>query len=207
MFKSSQSSHSTPSRVCSRIGRASRTSGRAVAGLLTGAIFVAGVAGCAAAGPFNPERLAPEQLGQVQQICRSVMGIPVGIGLSTDCVANLSSSAAALSRGRSHGAALEDARRACLGKGLRADDPALPVCELSTVSDHGGPAADAPAMRIDTSGLTAPARSYFYASFAEVRRREQMACARLGYDPINGNFAECVASLDSALFASEHVAQ
>ncbi len=178
-----------------------------MAGLLIGAISVAGAAGCATAGPFNPERLPPEQLSQVQQICRSVMGIPAGIGLSTDCVANLSSSAAALSHGRSNGVALDAARRACLDKGLKAGDPALAVCELSTASDYRAPATGTAAVRIDTSDLTAPAKSYFYASFAEVRRREQMACARLGYDPINASFANCVASLDSALFASEHVAQ
>ncbi|MGZ3402736.1 MAG: hypothetical protein ACXWKN_05410 [Phenylobacterium sp.] len=175
-----------------------------MASLLIGAISIAGVAGCATAGPLAFANLAPEQLGQVRQICRSVMGIPAGIGLSADCVANLSGSAAALIQARTHGAALDEARRACLGKGLTAGDPALAVCELSTASD---PAAPAAAMRIDATGLTSPAKSYFNASFAEVRHREQAACARLGYDPINTSFAKCVASLDSALFASEHAAQ
>jgi hypothetical protein len=189
------------------IGRSPRSGGRATAGLLIGAIAIAGMVGAAAAGAYNPSRLAPEQLVQVHQICRSVMGIPEGFGLSTDCVANLSSSAVILSQGRAHGVALDEARRACLGKGLAAGDPGLPVCELSAASDHGAPAGGAATARIDTSGLTRPAKSYFNASFNEVRRREQMACARLGYDPINGRFANCVASLDSALFASQHVMQ
>ncbi|THD52994.1 hypothetical protein [Phenylobacterium sp.] len=178
-----------------------------MAGLLIGAFSIAGIASCATAGPYNPSNLAPAQLAQVQQICHSVIGIPVGIGLSTDCVANLSGSAAALIQARTHGVALDEARRTCLGKGLAAGDPALPVCELSSTSDHGAPAADAAAVQIDISGLTPPAKSYFNASFDEVRRREQMACARLGYDPINGSFAKCVTSLDSALFASQHVMQ
>ncbi|HEX3363814.1 hypothetical protein [Phenylobacterium sp.] len=185
----------------------SLSGGRVAAGLLIGVVSIAAIAGCATAGPYNPLRLAPAQLAQVHQICRSVMGIPDGLGLSADCVANLSSSAVTLSQGRAHGVALDEARRACLGKGLAAGDPGLPVCELSTVSDHGAPAADAAIARIDTAGLTPPARSYFNASFDEVRRREQMACARVGYDPINGSFAKCVASLDSALFASQHVMQ
>jgi hypothetical protein len=113
----------------------------------------------------------------------------------------------ALSQGRAQGAALDEARHACLGKGLTAGDPKLAVCELSTVADRGAPAPDAAAARFDTAGLATPAGSYFNASFGEVRRREQMACARLGYDPINGGFAKCVASLDSALFASQHVMQ
>ena len=207
MSKQSQSSHSTPPQRCSWIGRSSRTGGRVVASLLIGVTSIAGIAGCASAGPYNPSDLAPTQLSQVQQICRSVMGIPVGIGLSSDCVANLSNSAVALSQGRAHGVALDEARRTCLGKGLTADDPKLAVCELSTASDHAAPTADGAAARIDATDLTPPARSYFNASFDEVRRREQMACARLGYDPINRSFAKCVASLDSALFASQHVMQ
>lgn len=207
MASRSPSSHSTTPTFCSWIGRSSRTSGRAAASLLLGLISSAVIAGCASAGPYNPSRLAPEQLAQVHQICRSVMGIPDGFGLSADCVANLSSSAVALSQSRAHGVALDAARRACLGKGLAAGDPGLAVCELSTASDHGAPAADAATVRIDASGLAPPAKSYFNASFDEIRRREQMACARLGYDPINGSFAKCVASLDSALFASQHVMQ
>jgi hypothetical protein len=207
MFNPSQSSRGAAPRRRSWIGGSSPTIRRVAASLLIGVTSIAGVAGCASAGPYNPSGLAPTQLSQVRQICSSVMGIPAGIGLSSDCVANLSSSAAALSQGRAHGVALDEARRACLGKGLAAGDPRLAVCELSTVSDHGAPAPGAAAASIDTAGLTTPAGSYFNASFDEVRQREQMACARLGYDPINGGFAKCVASLDSALFASQHVMQ
>jgi hypothetical protein len=180
---------------------------RAAAPLAIGLLAAAGVAGCASAGPYNPANLEPAQLGQVQQICRSVMGIPSGIGLSTDCVGNLSQSAVALRPGDAQGRALEAARQACLGKGLTPGDPSLSVCELSGVSDHASPVAGLARVRIDTAALEKPARSYFYASFNEVRRREQTACARLGYEPIDGRFAACVASLDAALFASEHPMQ
>jgi hypothetical protein len=170
--------------------------------MLIGLLAATGVAGCASAGPYNPSNLTPTQLGQVQQICRSVMGIPAGIGLSSDCVENLSGSAVALSQGNTQGQAMLAARRACLGKGLTPGDPALAECELSTAANRAAPTA----VRIDTDAIEKPAKSYFYASFNEVRRREQTACARLGYEPIDGRFASCVASLDEALYASEHPA-
>jgi hypothetical protein len=174
---------------------------RVSVGMLAG-LLAAGVAGCASAEPYNPARLAPAQLGQIQQICRSVMGIPVGIGLSSDCVENLSGSAVALSQSNTQGQALAEARRTCLAKGLTPGDPALSTCELSTVANASAPASRV--VRIDAAALEKPAGSYFYASFNEVRRREQAACARLGYEPIDGRFASCVANLDAALYASEH---
>jgi hypothetical protein len=163
-----------------------------------GLFALAGLSGCASAGPYNPSNLPPPQLSQVQELCHSVMGIPLGIGLSSDCVENLSSSAMALSGGRS----LLEARHACLHKGLAPGRLALSQCELTTVSQPS-----APDVQVDTSGLQRPAKSYFNASFDEVRRREQDVCARLGYDPIDASFTQCVGSLDAALFASMHPMQ
>jgi hypothetical protein len=163
-----------------------------------GLFALAGLSGCASAGPYNPSDLPPPQLSQVQELCHSVMGIPPGIGLSSDCVENLSNSAVALSGGRT----LQGARRACLRKGLAPGQLALSQCELTAVSQPS-----APEVRVDTSGLQRPAKSYFNASFDEVRRREQDVCARLGYDPIDGSFTQCVGSLDAALFASTHPMQ
>lgn len=170
---------------------------------LIGLFAIAGAAGCASAGPYNPSHLPPNQLSQVQELCGSVMGIPAGIRLSSDCVESISGSAVAISQART----LQDARRGCLGKGLASGQLGLAECELTTVSQPTAAASDRADVRVDTSGLQRPAKSYFNASFDEVHRREQTACARLGYDPINGNFARCVARLDSALFASTHPMQ
>lgn len=60
------------------------------------------------------------------------------------------------------------------------------------------------AARIEASVASDSAQSYFRASSQEIRRREQSACARLGYDPTSGGFAACVASLDTALYAADH---
>jgi hypothetical protein len=131
------------------------------------------------------------------------MGIPAGIGLSSDCVESLSSAAVAISQAQT----LQDARRGCLGKGLAPGQPGLAECEVTTVSQRAAPASDQADVRVDTSGLQRPAKSYFNASFDDVRRREQTACARLGYDPVNSSFSRCVARLDAALFASAHPMQ
>jgi hypothetical protein len=49
--------------------------------------------------------------------------------------------------------------------------------------------------------------SYFYASTAEVRRREASACAQIGYDPASSGFARCVANLQSDLHDADHPMQ
>lgn len=139
--------------------------GRIGASALIG-IALASVADCASAGPYNPSDLPPPQLSQVQELCHSVMGITPGVRLSSDCVENLSNSAAAQASRRSP-----------------------------------------PKVQVDTSGLQRPAKSYVNASFDEVRRRERDACARLGYDPIDASFTQCVASLNAALLASAHPMQ
>lgn len=184
----------TPSSTGHRNAFGKRTGVNALIGLFA----LTGVAGCASAGPYNPSHLPPPQLSQVQELCHSVMGIAVGDELSSDCVENLSSSAVALSRGRG----LQQARRACLGKELARGQLGLSQCELTSVSQTA-PAALGVDVQVDTPGLQRPAKSYFNASFDEVRRREQDACARLGYDPINANFGQCVADLDAALSASK----
>jgi hypothetical protein len=170
---------------------------------LLGLFAIAGVAGCASAGPYNPSHLPPRELSQVQELCGSVMGIPAGIGLSSDCVESLSSAAVAISQAQT----LQDARRGCLGKGLAPGQPGLAECEVTTVSQHAAPAFGQADVRVDTSRLQRPAKSYFNASFDDVRRREQTACARLGYDPVNSSFSRCVARLDAALFLSAHPMQ
>jgi|GEM_PF-2116840 len=203
MPKPTLSSPGLSPRSCSWIGRAFPSRGGAVASLLIGALSIAGMSGCASAGPYNPSRLAPTQLSQVQQLCRSVMGISVGIGLYSDCVENVSGSAVAIAQAR----ALDAVRQDCLAKGLAPGQLGLSKCELTMVSQRSAPALAAADVRIDTSGLGKPAKSYFNASFDEGRRREQDVCARLGYDPINAGFAQCVTSLDTAIFASLHPMQ
>jgi hypothetical protein len=46
--------------------------------------------------------------------------------------------------------------------------------------------------------------SYFQGSPQELHRREQQACASVGFDPANRSYESCVADLASSLFAIDH---
>jgi hypothetical protein len=50
-------------------------------------------------------------------------------------------------------------------------------------------------------------KSYFYASPDEVHRREELACARLGFVPLSGAFESCVANLAGTLDAIDAPSQ
>jgi hypothetical protein len=165
---------------------------------LAAALASAGAAACAGPAPFNPSDLPSAQLSQMGEICQAVMGIPAGFSLKTACVESLSTSLAALGQGRG----LQGAQGACLGKGLRPGEPALAECELTAASTQSATTG----LPIDAAPPARPVKSYFYASQREIHRREETACARLGYEPVYGSFAACVARLDSALFDAEHVA-
>ncbi|MDB5459252.1 MAG: hypothetical protein JWO72_993, partial [Caulobacteraceae bacterium] len=50
-------------------------------------------------------------------------------------------------------------------------------------------------------------KSYFYTSNRDRFRREQLACAQIGLDPVSGAFDSCVAGLRSTLFALDNPSQ
>jgi hypothetical protein len=157
---------------------------------------ILGTTGCAAqAGGL--QTLSTAKQAQAGALCRSVLGIDPAFRRYQDCAASLAQSAARLDQAH----ALQTARNACLAKGAGADPGGLPECELKMVSTVGPAVSERPAAPTE-----APVKSYAYASWREIRQREQLACARLGLEPIQQDFADCVASLDVALSASEHSA-
>lgn len=163
------------------------------------AALVAGSAACAPMAPYNPDRLPAEQMSRVGEICHTTMGLEANANSHyLACEESLSHALAA----RRDGGAIIATRHACEAQGLKPNTVALSECEL-----HG-----APRMLTQTDyapgEVAAPAakktRSYFYASNDEVRRREQEACAEIGYDPVGDGFASCVASLQSSLFDADN---
>ena len=151
------------------------------------------MAGGGAAEPYSTDNLAAPRIAQIGEICRSVMGLEPGEEHFVNCTASLAHSAVKLDNNRG----MQDARRDCLKKGLRPGDVALAECEV----------AQAPAEMAAATFAHPPAhpvKSLFYVSSGEIRRREQMACAQIGYDPIYGPFSDCVANLQGALFAADH---
>ena len=168
---------------------------RAVA-LAAGACALATATACASV--YNPENLAPDQLSRIDAVCQTAMGLPGS--LSTQhyaCAESLSHSfAARLKSGR-----LLDARQDCLARGLKPGTTALSECELTLrprqVARNAQPV-------LETALATPPVKSYFGASFDEIRLREQRACAEIGYDPVGAGFGECVADLASYLNDADH---
>ena len=148
----------------------------------------------AVAAPYNPLRLPADQVAGIDRICGGVMGLSRGEQHFQSCVDSLMRDADEVDRGQDFGAA----RSACLSAGLSPGQPALAECELRR--GEVARTLDAP---IDAD-VGAPVKSYFYASNDEVRRRERMACARLGLEPAGAAFNSCVASLQGAMFQADN---
>jgi hypothetical protein len=176
-----------------------RRAGAAMAGVFAFAGLAAGAH--AAPYPYNPDGLDGGQTSQIAQTCRSVVGVGPSDARYYACVGALSGSAKNLDRGR----ALQQARGDCLSHGYGAGSPDLDVCVVQSAGRERPAAPDMAMSRpMEEPGRT---RSYAYAPQSEVHRREELSCARMGMDPSSGGFAECVAGLDSALFAADNPSQ
>ncbi len=179
-----------------------RRAWRATAAVASALAF-GSVAACANAGPYNPDNLPGAQAASIGQICQSVMRLQPSGEQYQSCVDSLMDSAKNLNRGQ----ALQEARANCFDKGLRPGEPGFGECELQS----------AELQPVRTTATWAPAandaaepggtKSYFYASPHDVFRREQLSCARLGFDPADGGFGSCVAGLESSMFEADNPSQ
>lgn len=124
---------------------------------------------------------------QAERLCAEVVGLPSGGTHFAACAQSLSASLRDLQRT----SALSQARAACLRDGVAAAD--LPACELQRADAEPTPA---PQRRPERPGGAA---SYFAVSPAVGWRREQLACAELGFDPSQDAFGVCAANLQAAL--------
>jgi hypothetical protein len=150
------------------------------------------------ASVYNPEHLAPDQMSHIEAVCQTAMGLPDSPSTQHyACADSLSHSfAARLKAGR-----LLTARQDCLARGLEPRTTAFSECEL-TPRPQQVPQNAQPAL--ETALPTPRAKSYFGASFDEIRRREQRACAEIGYDPAGAGIGECVAHLALYLNEADH---
>ena len=93
--------------------------------------------------------------------------------------------------------------------GLGPDEKRFFVCVGSLSNSardfSAGPASSSPA----SAAGAEPGRQkgYAYASFRELRHREELSCGRLGIEPRTDAFVSCVASLDAALFKADNPTQ
>jgi hypothetical protein len=127
--------------------------------------------------------------GPVGAVCAGVVGLSPGEKHYAACVQSLSHSLAALRRGEGVAAA----RARCLARGLAPGSAALAECELAAAPAAGdaGPPGGA--------AVPGGVRSYFEVSHHVAFQRDQLACARLGFEPASGSFDDCVADLRAAL--------
>ncbi len=171
---------------------------RGVTATLAAALALASIAGCATAGPYNPDNLPTDQVSRIGEVCQSVMGARPGEAHYVGCVESLSDSMHSLGRGR----ALARAREACLDKGMKPDTPELAQCVLSSAQ---AASVTAPTIRaVSETRETGVSKSYFQASPREVHRRVETSCAALGFDPTSGAFDSCVVGLQASLFAADN---
>jgi hypothetical protein len=166
----------------------------AVLGLSTAALASAGVA--APSADASPSGAAV----QVGRICRDTVGVTPGGRAFSDCVDELSQSAASLAQA----SLLRDAREHCLKQGGQPDDRALATCVVAATADKGA-RVGARQEGLGAAPAGRPAiRSYFNVSWREAHQRRRLACAALGYSPESPGFYSCVASLQAALFRADH---
>jgi hypothetical protein len=162
---------------------------------LFGAIAIASMAApVEASGKPGAEQFAG-------QICQSIIRVQPGESQFDGCVSSLTDS---LESARGERAVVQ-ARHACFAQGLRSGSADLSLCLLRAADTKPGPGAiELPAIASVTVGIMddpQSSKSYFAVSPDTKFRRDQQACARLGFDPAFGAFANCVADLQGMLQA------
>ena len=92
------------------------------------------------------------------------------------------------------------------GKGYASGSADLAECVLQRVRAPATAASSSSssAITVRTAANATHLRSFFFASPHETRRREEVACARLGLEPPYGEFAQCVSRLDNNFYALDN---
>ncbi|HXQ17530.1 MAG TPA: hypothetical protein VN814_23170 [Caulobacteraceae bacterium] len=153
---------------------------------LIGTALVVGAA--VAPGGANAGSYADD--GKVGVVCASIVGVQPGEKHYAACVESLSRSLDGLRAGEG----MELARQGCLAHGYQPNTSGLAECELAAAAP--APTASGPDYPAANPGGS---RSYFLVSRETAFRRDQLACARLGFDPTQAPFGDCAADLRAAL--------
>ena len=155
------------------------------------------VVGCASAPVYNPGDVPADKMKQVAEACAEVARLPNGSYYDYYvCEEALSRSLASHLRSEQ----LLVSRKACLAKGMRAGAASLSDCELHAQPNMAALDVKSPPQ---TSPVTDGVKPADRSPRADLREREQYACADIGYDPVDPAFGQCVADLDAELFAAD----
>jgi len=184
------------------------------------AVAIASISACAAEQIYNPDNLGNGQFARVSNICQSVMGLSPSEALSggywmgndrldywtskyRGCIVSLSDSLTSAMDNE----VTQQADADCRAKGYGTGSPDLALCVLRSVnSSPSRPPTTAVAVPV-SERPPAASGSYTYASPHENARREQVACAALGFEPSRGSFKSCVKGLDDTFYAIDHPIQ
>ena len=149
------------------------------------------------AGSATADIPPPAQIAQARTLCSEIVEVHPGDSRFDGCVASLADS---LQRARQEHAVIQ-ARGVCFARGLKPGSFDLALCLLQAAKASPVSAAADPPDELTASAKkedpTAP--SYTSPSLGTVSDKEQQACARTGFDPAFGAFANCIADLQSAL--------
>jgi len=189
---------------CKRLNSGAGALSRGLPMVMASALAFASIGGCALAGPYNSGDRAGSQRAEIGQICQGVIGLQPGEEHYGVCVESLSDSMQNVDHSRSLG----QARAGCMNEGLQPNTPELAECVLKSADARAGEgmasAREPRTSRVSDMNQSGSVKSYFYTSPSDVHRREELACARLGLDPVSGGFGSCVAGLQAALFAADN---
>ena len=156
--------------------------------------------GCAGLTRENTYGLAPTDAAFVRQTCVQTMGLRQGREEFDACAESLADTV----HRRIDEQRLDESHRACVRQGNAPGSPQLAQCVV-LAEKVKGEASDA---AIFTSTAT-PASSTTRVSFFSMDRyvqdeHEKLACARLGLDPITGEFRDCVMGVKQAIFTAQN---
>ena len=166
--------------------------------VLAAALMLLGGAQASVAGSIAAAIPAPAQVAQARTLCGDIVGVHPGDTHFNGCVASL---AASLQSAHQEHAILQ-ARSMCFARGLKAGSSDLTLCLLRAAKESPDPAAvdtsEEPTVSAEKEAQSASSYTLI-SSLGTVSDREQQACARTGFDPAFGAFANCIADLQSAL--------
>lgn len=180
-------------------------------------LIFSGFTACAAQPAYNPDSLGSSDFSRVSNICQTVMGLSPAEALAggywmgnerldywtskyRGCIVSLSDSLQTLLDTQT--AARADAN--CRAKGFDTGSPDLALCVLRSINGPTAPGSRGVTATPVSEKEPIAGGSYTYASPRETARREQAACAALGFEPGRDTFKSCVKGLSDTFYAIDH---
>jgi len=165
--------------------------------ILTALMLASSISAAAASSDIAHSRPS-DQIAYARKLCSEVIGFHAGEVHFEGCVSSLADSIQSAGNEQ----AVTQARSRCFAQGLRPGSADLALCLLQAANATPASGAWTPPNdphAIDNKDNRAMSAQDLTPSPGAISDREQQACARLGFDPAFGDFASCVADLQSVV--------